>query len=89
MAKRNANYYLIKTARASGWLLFFLMVVFIVTGFAALGEFGLDRLIGFREAVAVHKFFEWPLVTAFVAHSSIAIYFALRRWGWIKRRDKT
>ncbi len=89
MAKLNVNYYLMKTARVSGWLLFLLMVVFIATGFAALSEFGMDRLIGYRAAVAVHKFFEWPLVIAFVTHSSITIYFALRRWGWIKKRAKT
>ena len=89
MAKRNTTYYLIKIARISGWLLFFLMLVFIVTGFAALREFGLDRLIGYREAVSFHRFFEWPLVIVFVTHSSITIYFALRRWGWIKKRTKT
>jgi len=90
MAKRNPTYYLIKIARVSGWLLFLLMLLFIVTGFALRSEFGFQRLITSPQtAYAIHRFFEWPLIAVFFVHSSITIYFALRRWGWIKKRTKT
>jgi succinate dehydrogenase/fumarate reductase cytochrome b subunit len=78
-----------KTARISGWLLFGLVLLYILTGFSLTGEFGLSRLISLQTALAVHKIFEWPLIAVFVVHSAITIYFAFRRWGWIKTRRKT
>lgn len=83
------NYYLIKTARLSGWLLFFLVLLYILTGFSLCGEPAFfQRLVDSQTALTVHKIFEWPLVTVFLVHSLITIYFALRRWGWIKRRTR-
>jgi len=84
MAARSWNYYLVKTARVSGWLLFLLVLLYIVTGFALCGEFGFDWMIGEQPALSIHKIFEWPLVATFVTHSAVTIYFAFRRWGWIK-----
>lgn len=88
MSTRNVNYYLIKTARLSGWLLFALVLLYIVTGFALCGEYGMSRWIDVRTALAIHKVFEWPLVVIFATHSLVTIYFALRRWGWIGKRAK-
>ena len=42
MSARSWNYYLVKTARVSGWLLFLLVLLYIVTGFALCGEFGVQ-----------------------------------------------
>lgn len=86
MAARSWNYYLVKTARVSGWLLFLLVLLYMVTGFALCGEFGFDQLIDEQLALSIHQIFEWPLVAAFVTHSVVTIYFAFRRWGWIKTR---
>lgn len=86
MAKRNIHYYLTKTARISGWLLLPLMLLYIVTGLAMRGEFEFGRLIEPNQAKLIHRDFRWPLVAVFLLHSSITIYFALRRWGWIKKR---
>lgn len=86
MARKNVHYYLIKTARISGWLLLPLMILYIVTGFAVLGQFGLNTLIEPNQAKIVHRDFNWPLVATFLVHCSITIYFAFRRWGWIKTR---
>ena len=96
MARKNVHYYLIKTARISGWLLLPLMVLYIVTGFAICGEYGISGWVAARTglgthevsqiAVEIHKIFEWPLVGAFLVHCSTTIYFALRRWGWIKTK---
>jgi hypothetical protein len=58
MAARSWNYYLVKTARVSGWLLFLLVLLYIVTGFALCGEFGFDRMIGEQPALSIHKIFE-------------------------------
>jgi len=83
MARKNIHYYLIKTARLSGWLLFVVVLLYIVTGFSLCGEFGVGALIDVKTAMAVHSIFEWPLIVAFLVHSGITIYFAMRRWGWI------
>jgi len=86
MARRNVHYYLIKAARISGWLLLMLMLVYLVTGFAMRGEFGLGHLLTADEAKVIHQDFRWPLVVAFLIHALTTIYFAMRRWGWIKKR---
>lgn len=88
MVTRNTNYYLIKAARISGWLLFFLMLLYILTGFALCGKLGFSKLVDLQTALIIHKIFDWPLVAVFLVHSLITIYFAFRRWGWIKRRTK-
>jgi len=88
MVSRNTNYYLIKAARISGWLLFLLMLLYILTGFALCGKLGFSRLVDLQTALIIHKIFDWPLVAVFLAHSLITIYFAFRRWGWIKKRTK-
>lgn len=85
MARRNVNYYLIKTARISGWLLLPLVVVYILTGFAMRGEFGLGSLLTAEEAKVIHQDFRWPLMGAFLVHAVTTVYFSLRRWGWIKK----
>ncbi len=89
MTARSWNYYLVKTARLSGWLLFLLVLLYIVTGFALCGELGVERIIDEQLALSIHKIFEWPLVATFVTHSVVTIYFAFRRWGWIKTRVPT
>lgn len=89
MGNRSTGYYLMKTARISGWLLFVLVLLYILTGFSLTGEFGVTRLISLQTAVVIHKIFEWPLIVVFLVHSAITIYFAFRRWGWIKKRRKS
>jgi hypothetical protein len=82
----NTTYYLVKIVRVSGWLLFLLVLLYLVTGFSLCGEYGVQSLISSQSALKIHKVFEWPLIVVFVVHSSITIYFAMRRWGWIKKR---
>ena len=48
--------------------------------------FGFSRWMTPETAVAIHRFFEWPLITLFVLHATTTAYFAMRRWGWIKSR---
>jgi hypothetical protein len=86
MRKRTTHYYLIKIARLSGWLLLGLMVLYIGTGFALCGKFGVDRLIDKDTALFIHQVFDWPLVSIFSVHACIVSYFAMRRRGWIRKR---
>ncbi len=89
MTKKNVNFYLIKTVRLSGWVLFFIMGLFITTGFALCGKFGFSRVISTQKALTIHKIFDLPLILLFLLHSLIGIYLAFRRWGWIKKRKTT
>jgi len=87
MSRRNINYWLIKLLRLSGWLLLPLMIIYLVTGFSLCGQFGINQWIEDTVALALHRLLEWPLVGAFLAHALVAIYFAFRRWGWIRSRN--
>ncbi len=87
MASKGVRYYLIKANRLSGWLLFFLVSLYLVTGFSLCGMFGFGKLLGAREALVIHKLFDWPLIICFLVHSVISIYDSFRRWGWIGKGE--
>jgi|WetSurMetagenome_2_1015567.scaffolds.fasta_scaffold490389_2 hypothetical protein len=87
MPRKTLHYYLLKLARLSGWLLLPLMVIYIGTGFALCGKLGFSQWMDLQTALAIHQLFDWPLVALFVLHATIASYFAMRRWGWIKNRN--
>ena len=88
MTARSVNYYLVKIIRLTGWLLFFLVLVYIVSGYAMCGEFGFDRLIEPQQALTFHKALDVPLVVLFLMHSVPSIHLALRRWGWTRRKKR-
>jgi hypothetical protein len=85
MTARNRWYYMVKVSRLSGYLLFFVMLLFVFTGFALCGKYGVDRLISPRDALAIHQLFDVPLVILFALHSAAVLYLSIRRWGWLKR----
>ena len=87
MPRHTTHYYLIKIVRLSGWLLLPLMMLYLGTGFALCGMFRFDDLINYQMALVIHRLFDWPLIGVFLVHSSLTVYFAMRRWGWIKRRN--
>ena len=76
MARKSINFYLVKTARLTGWLLLALMLLFMLTGFSLRGELGFGKLITTKTALKIHRIFEWPLIVVFLVHSMITIYFA-------------
>ncbi len=84
MLDKSLKYYLIKINRISGWILFFLVIIFIITGFAITGRYGFSKLIDPNLARKIHWVFTWPVIIMFIIHSCINIYFAFKRWGWIK-----
>ncbi len=89
MARKSVNLYLIKIVRISGWVLFFIMLLFVTTGFALCGKFGFSKVMSTEQALKIHRIFDLPLILFFLLHSLIAIYLAFRRWGWIKDRTTT
>ncbi|MBN2196668.1 MAG: hypothetical protein JW751_27900 [Polyangiaceae bacterium] len=90
MAARSVtvNRLLLKLARASGWVLLGLVLLFVVTGYALSGQYGCDRVIEPQQALTIHRIFDWPLLAFFFAHAASVIYFALRRWGVVPNEKK-
>jgi cytochrome b subunit of formate dehydrogenase len=86
MPRKRMNFYLVKSVRISGWILFFIMILFVSTGFSLCGKFGFTRIISAQNALTIHKIFDMPLIFLFLLHSFTAMYLAFRRWGWIKKR---
>ena len=91
MATRNVHFYLIKAARISGWFLLLLVIMYLCTGFTMCGQLGFNKVFNSKvfnsdRANEIHKLLVWPVVPTFLVHASITTYFALRRWGWIKKR---
>lgn len=86
MANRSLQYYLIKISRFTGWVLFVLVLAYIITGYALAGLYGFDKLMSSEMALRIHRSFDLLLVFVFLVHAGITIYFALKRWGWIKQR---
>ncbi len=84
-SKTSIHSWLIKVDRISAWILFFLFIIFIVTGYSMTREYGMNKLVGIRSAVSIHLGICELVIFFFVIHSGIRIYFALRRWGIIKR----
>ncbi|HEY3323800.1 MAG TPA: hypothetical protein VGP72_25335 [Planctomycetota bacterium] len=82
---RSTDYFLLKTARVSGWLLFGLVGAYLFTGYAVCGKFGVSDILSKDGAVWFHRGFDLPLLIAFLTHSATSVYFALKRWGWLKR----
>ena len=88
MPGKTIHYYLLKLARLSGWLLLPLVIIYIGTGFALCGKLGFSRWMDNEKALIIHQIFDWPLVALFLAHATITSYFAMRRWGWIKNKNR-
>jgi cytochrome b subunit of formate dehydrogenase len=89
MGAKSTGYYLVKVGRLSGWLLLAMIVVYLITGYAMCDRYEMKRLISVEAAQVIHREFDIVLLYGFVIHVSVAVYFALRRRGWLKRRART
>ena len=74
---------LIKISRVSAWLLLFLMILFIVTGYSITGKYYMNKLIDPDLADDIHLLFDIPIIILFIVHAGIQIYFTFKGW---KRR---
>ena len=81
---RSTQYYFVKISRISGWALLILVGGYLFTGYVVSGKFGLNRLLNKEAAVTFHRAFDLPLLLMFATHSFTSIYFALKRWRWLK-----
>jgi len=77
------NLICLKTVRWSGWPLFPLVGLFLVSGTIMSGRFGLSGVLDERQALALHKLLHLPLLVLLLVHTVPAVYLALQRWGWI------
>jgi sorbitol-specific phosphotransferase system component IIC len=84
MATHSVNWYLQKVNRISGYVLFPVILIFMLTGFGMTGRFGFDRVLSAQAAQRVHQALLWPVIGLFFIHSIASWYFSFRRWGWIK-----
>ena len=84
MARRTFHWYLHKVNRISGYLLFVVIALMIVSGLATAGRHGFDRVLSLEEAMKLHTAMRWPVIGLFLIHASVSWYFSFRRWGWIK-----
>jgi hypothetical protein len=82
------NFILLKMVRWTGWPLFPLVAVFLLTGYIMSGRFGLGGVLDEKQALAVHKLLHLPLMILLLVHTGPAVYLALRRWGWIGKASE-
>ncbi len=78
------NRVLMRASRASGWILLFLIIVFMVTGYGITGKYGANRLIGAQLALSIHQNICYLMIPLFLIHSFVNIRFALKRWRALK-----
>jgi hypothetical protein len=69
--------YLIKIDRIAAWVLFFLIILFFITGWNMTGKL---VLIHPKKAQYLHLFICIPTLFVFLIHSGIRTYFAIKRW---------
>ena len=79
---------MIKVLRISSWPLLFLLALYLVTGFAMSGRYGLGVLLDEKTALGFHKLLHVPLLVLLPVHAICATYLALRRWRWIKIKHR-
>ncbi|MFA5058890.1 MAG: hypothetical protein WC485_12305 [Opitutaceae bacterium] len=76
----------LKLVRWTGWLLLPVVLVFLATGYAMSGRYGLGALTDERTALTLHKLMHLPLGLLVLVHVAPSVYLAFLRWGWIKQR---
>ena len=79
----------LKLVRWTGWLLLPVVLMFLVTGYAMSGRYGLSALTDEKTALTLHKLMHLPLGLLTLVHVVPAFYLALIRWGWIKQNSDT
>lgn len=79
------GHYAVKTLRFTAWPLLVMLLLYLVSGFAMSGRFGVGKVLPAKPALALHKWLHVPLLIVLPVHAVCAVYFALLRRRWIKR----
>jgi len=66
--------HLFKIIDISGWVLFVIILLYLISGFAMTREFGLDHLISRKIAWEIHEHLIIPLVPAIICHVIPRLY---------------
>jgi len=75
---------MVTLVRWTGWPLLLIVPLFLFTGYAITGRYGLGVVLAENEALTLHRLLHLPLIFFFLAHSIPAVYVSMMRWGWIK-----
>lgn len=76
------NALLFRISRWAAWLSVFYMLLFVSTGFAMVGMWGMDSVISVRWATRLHSspYTIYPLIIAVLVHSLLCIHERLSKW---------
>lgn len=82
---------LFKLSRWAAWLSLFYMVLFIFTGFAMVGMWGMDKFINVRTAAWLHSspYTVYPMIVAVLIHSLFCIHGRISKWMTKKQPDRS
>jgi hypothetical protein len=75
---------MVTLVRWTGLPLLLLIPLFLFTGYAITGRYGLGGVLAENEALTLHKLLHLPMIIFFLALSIPAVYVSMMRWGWIK-----
>ena len=79
--QRPPHYVLNKIVQVSSWPLLLIVIIFLVTGYAMSGQYGLGLVLDAKRALAIHNMLHGPLLVLLLVHSLPAAYLAFKRWG--------
>jgi len=78
MNKFNLDKTLYKSVKISGWLLLLMLIVYFVSGYALVKEYGFDRLMSHKNAWKWHSMLALPFLTVLLLHIFPSFYFAAK-----------
>ena len=82
---KTSNYYLLKLNRLFVWVLLFLLIIFILSGYGITNPELVEALTGGivtrMSAIYLHRILDMPLLSLLMTHILIELKFALARWG--------
>jgi len=71
-----------RLSRIAAWISFLLIIVYVLTGFAMVGMWNMDSLIGVRRSTYWHTniYLAYLLLITVLTHSLICIKNTLKKW---------
>jgi len=82
---KTSKYYLLKLNRVFVWVCFFLLIIFVLSGYGIANPELVEALTGGivtrMSAIYLHRILDMPLLALLMTHILIELKFALARWG--------